>query len=574
MSFESRRFKITISEYASPQPTFNWYSEARVAAAKTMQVPVQRIQLWTHKPFSGLQYNTHIDYTADSSVDIGQMSRVIHIVLLIHRDEQFERVATVLEDFKRVSGICVNLGKSAGLWCGAWCNRGDSPLGASSSTTFIRVLGMDIAPRSSVAHREQHLLALLESACRKWTPFTRGLSLVVRARAGNSLVSSTIQHHLHGYLPGAATTAKLQARLARFVWGPDHTAWLPAAVMARPVAIGGLGLLDVGTQLQLACLKGVQVALRGGRNGFNWLVASEAWIRPPPDGTRLQPLRHRLLRLWEDASKILGLNHRLVSTSQLLDLPIVGGCRFLRPPDLLVPARWVGARVRDLGDPHIARPTRSALADAAALAAFCQRVVVENVQDESFPETTLAGAVVLRGTATPFLGLTTRLARRALDRPRLVSTPISRYLARWAATISPPARVDWAPLRRCAFSGHEADAALKLALHALSHPAHPASAGSSCPACGSVDCSLGHRYWSCQSIRPLVREAFNIIGWPPDLQAWIFGKVTDLPPLCSGSTDLYGQWFYRLVVLPMCQVSHHIEQDHETAELGLWTIPD
>ncbi|UYV76769.1 hypothetical protein LAZ67_14001983 [Cordylochernes scorpioides] len=28
------------------------YSEARVAAAQTMQVPVQRIQLWTHKPFS------------------------------------------------------------------------------------------------------------------------------------------------------------------------------------------------------------------------------------------------------------------------------------------------------------------------------------------------------------------------------------------------------------------------------------------------------------------------------------------------------------------------------------------
>ncbi|UYV67468.1 hypothetical protein LAZ67_5000717 [Cordylochernes scorpioides] len=51
-------------------------SEARVAATQTMQVPVQRIQLWTHKPFSGLQYNAHIDYKADSSVDIGQMSRV------------------------------------------------------------------------------------------------------------------------------------------------------------------------------------------------------------------------------------------------------------------------------------------------------------------------------------------------------------------------------------------------------------------------------------------------------------------------------------------------------------------
>ncbi|UYV73189.1 hypothetical protein LAZ67_10002146 [Cordylochernes scorpioides] len=390
------------------------------------------------------------------------------IVLLLHRDEEFERVATVLEDFKRASGIAVNLGKSAGLWCGAWRNRGDSPLGASWSTTSIRVLGLDIAPRSSVAHQEQHLLALLESACRRWTPFTRGLSLVGRARAANSLVGSTIQHHLHGYLPSPPTIAKLQARLAR--------------------------------------------------NGFDWLVASssEAWIRPPPDCTRLQPRRLRLLKLWEEASKILSLNHRAVPTSQLLDIPIIGGCRFLRPPDLLAPARWLGVRVRDLlaEDRHIARPTRSALADAAALGAFCRRLTAEN--DEGFRETSLAAAVVLRGTATPFLnGLTTRSARRALDRPRLAATPISRFLARWAPTISPPSRIDWASLRRCAFSGHEADVAFKLALHALPHPAHPASAGPSCPACGSVDRSLGHRYWSCSSIRPLIREAFHIIGRLP-----------------------------------------------------------
>ncbi|UYV72790.1 hypothetical protein LAZ67_10000739 [Cordylochernes scorpioides] len=453
------------------------------------------------------------------------------IVLLFHRDEEFERVATVLGDFRRASGIGVNLGKSAGLWCGAWRNRGDSPLGASWSTTSIRVLGLDIAPRSSVAHQEQHLLALLESACRRWTPFTRGLSLVGRARAANSLVGSTIQHHLHGYLPSPPTIAKLQARLARFVWGPEHTAWLPAAVMARPVAIGGLGLLDLATQLQLACLKGVQVALRGGRNGFSWLVTSEAWLRPPPDGTTLQPRRLRLLKLWEEASNILGLNHRAVPTAQLLDLPIIGGCQFLRPPDLLAPARWRGARVRDLIEEEhlIARPTRSALADAATLSAFCRRLTSENAvgfggESPSSSSSSLAAAVVLRGTATPFLnGLTTRSARRALDRPRLAATPISRFLARWAPTISPPSRIDWASLRRCAFSGHEADAAFKLALHALPHPAHPASAVPSCPACGSVDRSLGHRYWSCSSIRPLIREAFNIIGRPPDLQAWIFG---------------------------------------------------
>ncbi|UYV79146.1 hypothetical protein LAZ67_17001239, partial [Cordylochernes scorpioides] len=454
------------------------------------------------------------------------------IVLLFHRDGDFERVATVFEEYKQASGVGVNLRKSAGLWCGAWRNRGDSPLGASWSTTSIRVLGLDIAPRSTVAHREQHLLALLENACRKWTPFTRGLSLVGRARAANTLVGSVIQHHLHGYLPSPPTIAKLQARLARFVWGQDHTAWLPADVMARPVAIGGLGLLDLATQLQLACLKGVQVALRGGRNAFSWLVESgEAWIHPPPDGTRLQPRRLRLLKLWEEASNILGLNHRAVPTAQLLDLNIIGGCRFLRPLDLLAPARWRGARVRDLlAEGHLtARPTRSALADAAALGAFCRRLTSENAVGfgaESAPSSSsLAAAVVLRGTATPFLnGLTTRSARRGLDRPRLAATPISRFTSRWLPTIGPlPSRIDWASLRRCAYSGHEADAALKLALHALPHPAHPASVGPSCPACGSIDRSLGHRYWCCRSIRPLIREAFNIIGRPPDLQAWIFG---------------------------------------------------
>ncbi|UYV68019.1 hypothetical protein LAZ67_5002809 [Cordylochernes scorpioides] len=67
----------------------------------------------------------------------------------------------------------------------------------------------------------------------------------------------------------------------------------------------------------------------------------------------------------------------------------------------------------------------------------------------------------------------------------------------FCSDISPPSRIDWASLRRCAFSGHEADAALKLALHALPHPA---SDGPAYPACGSIDRSLGHRYWCCRSM--------------------------------------------------------------------------
>ncbi|UYV77129.1 hypothetical protein LAZ67_14003397 [Cordylochernes scorpioides] len=435
------------------------------------------------------------------------------IVLLFHRDGDFERVATVFEEYKQASGVGVNLQKSA--------YSGAAP-GATAATPHSAPPGRPPPSGSS------------GSTSPPGAPSPTGSSISWpswRLRAADGRPS-----------PAAYPSSDEQERRTRW-WGPrSSTTCMDTSHHPRPspscrpdwrVAIGGLGLLDLATQLQLACLKGVQVALRGGRNAFSWLVSGnsgEAWIHPPPDGTRLQPRRLRLLKLWEEASNILGLNHRAVPTAQLLDLNIIGGCRFLRPPDLLSPARWSGARVRDLIEEEhlIARPTRSALADAAALGAFCRRLTSENAVGfgaESAPSSSsLAAAVVLRGTATPFLnGLTTRSARRALDRPRLAATPISRFLARWTPTINPPSRIDWASLRRCTYSGHEADAALKLALHALPHPAHPASVGPSCPACGSIDRSLSHRYWCCRSIRLLIRETFNIIGRPPDLQAWIFG---------------------------------------------------
>ncbi|UYV66826.1 hypothetical protein LAZ67_4003010 [Cordylochernes scorpioides] len=346
----------------------------------------------------------------------------------------------------------------------------------------------------SVARQEQHLLTQLDSACRKWTPFTRGLSLVGRAKAANTLVLSTTQHHLHGYLPGEATITKLQARLRRFIWGPERTAWFPADIVSRPVTLGGLGLLDIGAQLHLACLKSVQAALRGGKNGFSWL---------------------------------------------LLELPIIGGCRFLRLPNLLSPARWSGVRVADLRDAPDIRPTRSSLADAVPLVAFCRRMLEENLR-ESTRAACLAEAVILRGTNTPFSRLTTRLARRALERPHLAAQPITRLLSRWTSVVDALARLDWTSLRRCAFSGHDADSALRLDLHALPHPNHPAS--TKYQACGSVDRSLDHCYWSCRLIRPLIIEAFSVLGRPPDLRAWIFGSSLeddDLAILASAKSIIY-----------------------------------
>ncbi|UYV71112.1 hypothetical protein LAZ67_8001783 [Cordylochernes scorpioides] len=327
------------------------------------------------------------------------------------------------------------------------------------------------------------------------------LSLVGRARAANSLVLSSVVNHLHGYLPTDSTISKLQARLVRFVWGPGRTAWLPGGDLARPVSMGGFGLLDVGTQLRLACMKGVQASLRGSLNAYSWLTDSGAWLTPLPS-------RHGfpLDVIWEAVSDFLALDHRIVPTQQLRDVAIIGGCRFHRPPDLLAAAQWIGARIGDFDGPVslLTRPTRCVLADATALANFCNRLIEENLLG-SHRADNLGEAVVLRGTVTPLT-------------------------------------VGWPSLRRCAFSEHNADNAVQLALHALPHPAHPASARETCIACGSSDLTLAHRYWSCSSIRPLIREAFYIIQQPPDLQGWLFGQGLDedaLAILASAKTSIH-----------------------------------
>ncbi|UYV82767.1 hypothetical protein LAZ67_22000799 [Cordylochernes scorpioides] len=68
---------------------------------------------------------------------------------------------------------------------------------------------------------------------------------------------------------------------------------------------------------------------------------------------------------------------------------------------------------------------------------------------------------------------------------------------------------------------------VQLALHTLPYSAHPASARETCIACGSSDLTLAHRYWSCSSIRPLMREAFNMIQQSPDPKGWLFGQELD-----------------------------------------------
>ncbi|UYV80134.1 hypothetical protein LAZ67_18001802, partial [Cordylochernes scorpioides] len=446
------------------------------------------------------------------------------IVLFIRDDAQFELVPLIFEEFRMSSGVAVNFTKSCGLWCGSWKHRTDSPLRISWTSESLTVLGCTITTRNTVASQASHLMGLLERAIARWSPFTRGLSLVGRARAANSLVLGSILHHLHGYLPPETTVGRLQARLARFVWGASRVSWLPWHILARPDSDGGVGLLDIAGQLRLACLKGVQASLHGAANGYSWLVRSRAWLTPPAPNVWLSPRRRRLLNLWEAASSVLELDHRVLHPAILRSLRLRGDNRFLRPPDLLAPERWLQATVGDFSDgvSALTRSTRATLLDAQHLGAFCQRFLQENASSSYHAEYE-AETIVLRGSATPITRLPSQRARRALDSARLQAHPTAELAARWTLTVDVSRSIPWADLRRNCFSGHDADVALRLALHALPHPDHPASRRANCAACGSSDGSLTHRYWSCRAVRPLLREVFASCEVPLDLQAWLFG---------------------------------------------------
>ncbi|UYV85181.1 hypothetical protein LAZ67_X004834 [Cordylochernes scorpioides] len=374
------------------------------------------------------------------------------IVLMVRRGEHFGEVASIFQGFQRASGIRVNFKKSVGIWCGAWRARVDSPLEISWTNTCLRMLGCDILPRASAAMQEGHLLDVLNAAFRRWAPFSRGFSLVGEARAANCLVLSSFMHHLHGYIPTDSSSPS-----CRPVW----------------CSLSGVPIAPLGCRLASYQYPSPWVALAFLTSARRYAPTlgsvPGAWLTPLPPGTWLPARRRRLLGVWEAASEILDLNHRVLLRNQLLDLTIIGGCRLLRPLELLATSQWVGARVGDLighRSPHL-RVTRAALADEAALSQITSRLL------EKLPR---------------FLPrLTTRTARRMLERPRLTALPIFHLLSRWQPQVDLPVTIAW-------------------------------------------------------RIRPVILEAFTIIQQPPDLQGWIFGHGLEddaLAILASAKARIY-----------------------------------
>ncbi|UYV66856.1 hypothetical protein LAZ67_4003113 [Cordylochernes scorpioides] len=323
----------------------------------------------------------------------------------------------VLHEFRRASGIHISFGKSRELWCSEWQNRTETPLGICWTCTHLKIPGSLVTTGAGTSAQENHLTALVETAIAKWSPFVRDLSLVGRTRAANSLVLFAVVHHLHGYLPTDSTIAKLKVRLVRFVWGPQCTAWLPGSVLARSESVG---------RLRVLCCQH---------------AASTIFLKRSAGHTAWKPQRLLLFTISMSSE-----------TAGFFDLQIFWshsggrGCTLVRSP----------APHSSLWTPP-ALPSLTSRHSKPSAAGSWIRI-----------GTTPIGFTALRTpseTATAFPRLTTRTDRRMLERLRLAALSITQLLARWLPHVSIPIAISWSFLRRCAFSRHNSDVAVRLALH-------------------------------------------------------------------------------------------------------------
>ncbi|UYV79795.1 RHOT2 [Cordylochernes scorpioides] len=179
------------------------------------------------------------------------------------------------------------------------------------------------------------------------------------------------------------------------------------------------------------------------------------------------------------------------------------------------------------------------------------------------PPDNLGEAVMLRGTVTPFIRLTTTSSVHLSDHawqpcPSPSFCTVGKTLS---TSLSPSAghRFDVAP-----FQGTMPT--LQYSWPCTLFPIlHIQPLLETCIACGSSDLTLAHRYWSGSSIRPLIREAFNIIQQPPYLQGyWLFGQGLEDDAILASVESSIHRFF----------LSIEIRGERDLLSLSLWESPE
>lgn len=134
----------------------------------------------------------------DNAIDLAFSERKIvalayadDLLVMATQENSFEIVRNTLNRYEKQSNANINYEKSVGLWCGAWKNRADQPLGVRWGNGQLKYLGIHIG-ESCHASNDAALSQKLNSCLNAYSSTLKGLSLRTRTIVLNYLVASSI----------------------------------------------------------------------------------------------------------------------------------------------------------------------------------------------------------------------------------------------------------------------------------------------------------------------------------------------------------------------------------------------
>lgn len=260
-------------------------------------------------------------------------------------DDDFLTIGWCFKEYNKASNAEVNWIKSKGLWCGAWKDREDSPLGINFNSDGLKMLGVFIGNNSEFEDKNwDNIESMINKKIDSWKGLAPILSIRGRILIVNQLAASKIMYKIPVLTPPKDLLVSLEKLFVDFIWCGKH--WLPKDVLFLSIQDGGHGLIDLVTRVKTSRLLSVRDMLIGNHSvhfsgryflnkildldyDYQFFTTEKFWSN---DDVELIPNVYReMLQIWSQIPKDIILE--ISNKKQVYEQPLIGSPRFQLSPE-------------------------------------------------------------------------------------------------------------------------------------------------------------------------------------------------------------------------------------------------
>lgn len=170
------------------------------------------------------------------------------INFFITQDEDFPKINEAYNIYSAQSGASLNQEKSAGLFCGSWKLRNDSPFTTNWNNQGMKFLGVYLGNNENYEEKNwEQLLIKIKATLNKWSQYVKMTSYNGRKIIYNQLAGSQLIHTLTVLQPPISFIQEVNKTAVDFVWQGKH--WLHPNFIYAPIEMGGLGLTNIEAKI-------------------------------------------------------------------------------------------------------------------------------------------------------------------------------------------------------------------------------------------------------------------------------------------------------------------------------------